>query len=94
MKESKSYEELPEMLSACDISKHLGISLGSSYKLLKSGDIPVHLSDLLFCQMVVKHARTDGAHSQKRQDHENHICDCKQVIYRSSFLLHCQKSCY
>ena len=41
MKQAKSYEELPEMLSARDISKHLGISLGSSYKLLKSGDIPV-----------------------------------------------------
>lgn len=41
MKQAMSYDELPEMLSARDISKHLGISLGSSYKLLKSGDIPV-----------------------------------------------------
>lgn len=41
MKQDKSYDELPEMLSARDISKHLGISLGSSYNLLKSGDIPV-----------------------------------------------------
>lgn len=41
MKESKSYDELPEMLSARDISKHLGISLGSSYVLLNSGEIPV-----------------------------------------------------
>ena len=41
MKQAMSYDELPEMLSARDISKHLGISLGSSYKLLKSGDILV-----------------------------------------------------
>ena len=41
MKQAMSYDELPEMLSARDISKHLGISLLSSYKLLKSGDIPV-----------------------------------------------------
>lgn len=40
MKQNESTAEMPEMLSAKDISDYLGISLGTSYKMLKRDDFP------------------------------------------------------
>ncbi|HQM01775.1 MAG TPA: helix-turn-helix domain-containing protein [Ruminococcus flavefaciens] len=40
MKQNKTTSEMPEMLSAKDMSEHLGISIASCYKLLKQDDFP------------------------------------------------------
>ena len=40
MKQKKTTDEMPEMLSAKDMSEQLGVSLCTCYKLLKQDDFP------------------------------------------------------
>ena len=40
MKPNQSLDKMPELLSAKDMSEHLGVSLGTCYKLLKQDDFP------------------------------------------------------
>ena len=39
MKPNQSSDKMPELLSAKDMSEHLGVSLGTCYKLLKQDDL-------------------------------------------------------
>lgn len=41
MNQNKLSNNMPELLSAKDMSEHLGVSLGTCYKLLKQDDFPV-----------------------------------------------------
>ena len=40
MNPNQSSDKMPELLSAKDMSEHLGVSLGTCYKLLKQYDFP------------------------------------------------------
>ena len=41
MNQNKLSDNIPELLSAKDMSEHLGVSLCTCYKLLKQDDFPV-----------------------------------------------------